>query len=247
MDKEYVLQHGGYMNRAALVVLLVGMTAPAVAQEMRMPAMERGVTTTGQAEVRLAPDRAWVTLGIEARAKKSRDAQQQAALVMQAVHRALTAAGIPADALRTVAFSLTPEWDYGPGRRTLRGYLVSNHVEVKIDDIGKVGDVLDDAIAAGANAVHGVRWDLREGEKVERDALRRAVEDAKQRAEVAVAAAGAKLGPVLRVHEQRVESPRPMDMRMLSVARGAAAAPETPISPGEIEIRASVTVTFSIL
>ena len=208
--------------------------------------MERGVTTTGQAEVRLAPDRAWVTVGIEARALKPQEAQKKAALAMQAVQQKLTSLGIPASAIRTVAFNLNADWDYSNNRRVLRGYVVSNHVQVMVDDLTKLADVLDQSITAGANAIHGVRWDLQEREKVERDALRRAVEDAKQRAEVAVAAASAKLGPVLRINEQRFEAPRPMDMRMLGQVSEAAANVSTPISPGEIEIRASVTVTFGI-
>lgn len=234
------------MNRAALVVFVLGLAAPAAAQEGTLR-MERGVTTTGQAEVRLAPDRAWVTVGIEARALKPQEAQKKAAVAMQAVQQRLAALGIPATAIRTVAFNLNADWDYANNRRVLRGYIVSNHVQVMVDDLAKLADVLDQSIAAGANAIHGVRWDLRERDKVERDALRRAVEDAKQRAEVAVAAASAKLGPVLRINEQRFDSPRPMDMMMRQTAEVAAAAPSTPISPGEIEVRASVTVTFGIL
>lgn len=233
------------MNRAALVVFVLAVATPAAAQEGAP--RERGVTTTGQAEVRLAPDRAWVTVGIEARAVKPQEAQRKAALAMQAVHEKLAALGIPASAIRTVAFNLNADWDYSNRTRVLRGYIVSNHVQVMVDDLAKLADVLDQSIAAGANTIHGVRWDLRERDKVERDALGRAVEDAKQRAEVAVAAASAKLGPVLRISEQRFDSPRPMDMVMMREAAQAAAPPSTPISPGEIEVRATVTVTFSIL
>lgn len=236
-------------NMAGLTVLALALAAPAAAQEMPMRGMmpERSVTTSGQASVRLAPDRAWVTVGIEARALKPQDAQKKAALAMQAVHQKLESLGIPKEAIRTVAFNLNADWDYTNNRRVLRGYVVSNHVEVKVDALDRLADVLDQSIAAGANAIHGVRWDLQHRDRVERDALRQAVEDAKQRAEVAVAAASAKLGPVLRITEQRFES-RPMqrDMMMRMEANAAAPAPETPISPGEIEVRASVTVSFGI-
>lgn len=231
-----------------VVVLALAVAAPAAAQEMPTRGMtpERSVTTSGQASVRLAPDRAWVTVGIEARALKPQEAQKKAALAMQAVHQKLESLGIPQEAIRTVAFNLNADWDYTNNRRVLRGYVVSNHVEVKVDALDKLADVLDQSIAAGANAIHGVRWDLQNRTRIERDALRQAVEDAKQRAEVAVAAASARLGPVLRINEQRVES-RPMrDMAMRMEASTAALAPETPISPGEIEVRASVTVSFGI-
>lgn len=232
-----------------LVVVVLALAAPAAAQETPMRMMsERSVTTSGQASVRLAPDRAWVTVGIESRALKPQEAQKKAALAMQAVHQKLESLGIPKDAIRTVAFNLNADWDYSNNRRVLRGYVVSNHVEVKVDALDKLADVLDQSIAAGANAIHGVRWDLQNRDRVERDALRQAVEDAKQRAEVAVAAAGSKLGPVLRINEQRFESrPRQIDMMMRAEAAAAAPAPETPISPGEIEVRASVTVAFGIV
>ena len=229
----------------AVLVLAV----PAAAQEMRHMAPERSVTTSGQASVRLAPDRAWVTVGVEARAQKPQEAQKQAADVMRRIQMQLEAIGIPADAIRTVSFNLQADWDYSNNRRNLRGYIVSNLVEVKVDDLTKVADVLDRSIASGGNTIHGVRWDLQNRDKAERDALRQAVEDAKQRAEVAVAAAGAKLGPVMRINEQRYDQPRPMDMMMRQSAMAPAAvpAPETPISPGEIEIRSTVTVSFSIV
>ena len=231
-----------------VIVAVLALAVPAAAQEMRGMAPERSVTTSGQASVRLAPDRAWVTVGIESRALKPQDAQKKAALAMQAVHTKLASLGIPKEAMRTVAFNLNADWDYSNNRRVLRGYVVSNHIEVKVDALDKLADVLDESIAAGANAIHGVRWDLQNRDRVERDALRQAVEDAKQRAEVAVAAAGSKLGPVLRINEQRFEArPRQIDMMMRAEVASAAPAPETPISPGEIEVRASVTVSFGIV
>jgi uncharacterized protein len=230
-----------------LMTAVLVLAVPAAAQDMRHMAPERSVTTSGQASVRLAPDRAWVTVGIEARAQKPQEAQKQAAEVMRRIQMQLEAIGIPADAIRTVSFNLHADWDYSNNRRTLRGYVVSNLVEVKVDDLTKVAEVLDRSIASGGNTIHGVRWDLQHRDKVERDALRQAVEDAKQRAEVAVAAAGATLGPVLRINEQRQGQPRPMDMlQRQEMAATAAAPPQTPISPGEIEIRSTVTVVFSI-
>lgn len=234
---------------AIAMTAVLALAVPAAAQDRPM-GPERSVTTTGQANVKLAPDRAWVNVGIEARALKSQDAQKKAALVMTAIQNELKTLGIPESALRTVSFNLHADWDYSNNRRVLRGYVVSNIVEVKVDDLTKVADVLDKSIAAGGNQIHGVRWDLQNRDRVERDALRQAVEDAKQRAEVSVAAAGARLGPVLRIHEQRFDfQPRPMmDMAMMrqSAAAPAPPMPETPINPGEIEVRASVTVAFGI-
>ncbi len=237
-------------TRIGMMMAVLALAAPAMAQDTRPAGPERSVTTTGQANVKLAPDRAWVSVGIEARAPKSQEAQKKAALVMTAIQTELKALGIPGNAIRTVSFNLHADWDYTNNRRVLRGYVVSNMAEVKVDDLTKVADVLDRSISAGGNTIHGVRWDLQNRDRVERDALRQAVEDAKQRAEVSVAAAGARLGPVLRINEQRFEyQPRQMmDAGMMRAQRAEALAmPDTPINPGEIEVRASVTVAFSIL
>lgn len=229
-----------------MAVLALGMqAAPALAQEHVHPAPQRTVTTTGQAELSLAPDQAWVTVGIEARAQKPQDAQRQAAEVMNRVHAQLEALGIPAAAIKTVSFNLNADWDYSNNQRRLRGYVVTNLVQVRVDDITKVADVLDRSIASGGNAIHGIRWDIADRVKVERDALRQAVEDARQRAEVAVAAAGGTLGVVSNISEQRYDFQPKTDMMMMR-AEAAQAAPSTPVSPGEIQVRSMVTVSFRI-
>ena len=229
---------------AAVVVLVV---AVAAASQDRLAAPgERVVTMSGQSEVSMAPDQAWVTVGIEARAPKPQEAQQRAAEVMNRVHAQLAALGIPEPAIRTVSFNLNADWNYANNKRTLRGYIVTNLVEVRVDDIAKVADVLDRSIAAGGNAIHGVRWDIKERVQVERDALRQAVEDAKQRAEVAVAAAGARLGAVVTITEQRFDYQPKTDMMLQRAEAAMDAAASTPISPGEMTVRSSVTVSFRI-
>ncbi|MDQ3070291.1 MAG: SIMPL domain-containing protein [Acidobacteriota bacterium] len=224
----------------------MALAAPAAAQD-RAAASERVVTTTGQSEIAMAPDQAWVTVGIEARAVKSQDAQKRAAEVMTGIQTQLAALGIPVAAIRTVAFNLQADWNYASGRRTLRGYLVSNIIEVRVDDIAKVPDVLDRSISAGGNTIHGVRWDIKDRVRVERDALRRAVEDAKQRAEIAASAAGGRLGPVTMISEQRYEVRQKMNTRMANAGGEALEVQAaTPISAGEIDVRATVTVSFRI-
>ena len=229
---------------AVAALLVLGLTAvPGVAQE-RAP--ERTVTMSGQAEISMAPDQAWVTVGIEQRAQKPQEAQRLAAEVMNRVRAQLTALGIPESAIQTVSFNMNADWDYANNKRTLRGYVVTNLLRVRVDDITKVADVLDRAIASGGNAIHGVSWDIKDRVKVERDALRQAVEDARLRAEVAVAAAGGTLGVVSNISEQRFEyQPKARLMEMRAGVAGAADA-STPISPGEIDVRASVTVAFRI-
>lgn len=204
------------------------------------------VVTTGEGVVKVAPDRVWISIAAESRAKNPRDAQRANADAMKAVLDKLKALGLAGDAIRTSGYDLQPQFDYVNGRQTLREYLARNSIEVRVDDVAKAGDVLDAAVGSGATSVSGVRFDLRDRTSVERDALRRAVEDARARADAAAAGAGMKVDRVVRIEEQRVmiPEPRPMMMARQSMVADAAGAP--PIVAGEIEVRVNVTMTSSI-
>jgi uncharacterized protein YggE len=123
--------------------------------------------------------------------------------------------------------------------------VVSNAIDVRVDKLDDLGRLLDSAVGAGATNVSGIRFDLKDRSAAEREAVRRAVADARARAEAAADGAGTKVVGVVRIEEssdRNVPPPMPM-MRM--EARAAAAA-ETPVAAGEIEIRATVTLTAAI-
>lgn len=225
-----------------LVGVIFVVPSTAAAQE---PASPPVVVTTGEAVVKMAPDRAFVTIAAESRAKTPSEAQKQNAQVMTAVQQRLKEARLPADAIRTLAYDLHPEFEYQGGRQTLRGYVVRNMIEVRLDDLSRVGEIVDLAVGSGATSVSSIRFDLKDRDSAGREALRRAVADARARADAAAAGAGRSVDRVLRIEEQRdvsVPPPRPM----MAMRAEVAAAPETPIVSGEIEVRAQVTLTASI-
>jgi uncharacterized protein YggE len=203
------------------------------------------VVTTGEGVVKLAPDRVWVSIAAESRAKSPKEAQRANADAMKAVLDRLKGLGLPDDAVRTSGYDLQPEFDYANGKQTLRGYLARNSVEVKVDDVSRAGDVLDVAVASGATNVSGVRFDLKDRGAPEREALRSAVADARRRADAAAAGAGMKVDRVVRIEEHRMMTPEPRPMMMARQSMVADAG-TPPIVPGEIEVRVSVTLTSSI-
>lgn len=203
------------------------------------------VVTSGEAVVKRAPDRAYVTISAESRAKTPGDAQTQNAAAMSSVVGKLKAAGIPAEAIQTTAIDLQPEFDYHEGRQTLRGYVARNSVEVRVDALPKLGEIIDASVGAGATRVSSVRFDLKDRDAAEREALKLAVADARARAEAAAAGAGMALGRVIRIEEHRqgvIPPPRPM----MAMRAEMAQEPSTPVAPGELEIRASVTLTVEV-
>lgn len=231
--------------RAFILVLMLGSASPLLAQESANAAGNQipSIVTTGNAIVRRAPDQAFVSVGVETRARTPRDAQAQNAQAMTAVQQRIAAAGIPKDAVRTTGYSIQQEFDFANGKRTPRGYAASNGVEVRVDAVERVGDVLDAMVDAGATSVSGVRFDLKDRAGAEREALRLAVVDGRARAEAIASGAGRTIDRILRV----VDAPQPRfkgaPQMMLERSVASAADASTPIAPGEIEIRAEVEVT----
>ena len=229
------------LRLAVLAVMILA--APAFAQDRQDPAV---IVTTGEAEVKRAPDRAWVTINAESRSKDPKEAQQLNVTAMNAVMQKLEGMNLGQDAIRTTAYELRPEFDYVDGRQRLRGYVARNTIEVRVDEITRVGDVLGAAVGSGATSVGGLRFGLKEQDTAEREALRLAVADARARADAAASGAGVQIARIQRIEEQRMtgpEPPRPM-MRMATESLAADAGP--PITPGTIEIRSVVTLTVVI-
>jgi len=202
------------------------------------------VVTRGEGVVTATPDRAFVTVQAETRASSPREAQRLNAEAMTAVRERLAEFALEPTATRTLGINLQPEFDFQDGRRTLRGYLASNSIEVRLDDLSTIGALLDAAVGSGATSVGGVRFDLRDRGELERRALQEAVADARARAEAAAAGAGVTIDRVLRIEEQGAMAPAQPPFRMAMQAEVGQAV--TPVAPGLLEVRASVTLTASL-
>lgn len=232
--------------RSALYSFFVVFAFPqsgALAQVPNPPTVST-VVTHGQAVVTARPDRAFVAIAAESRSRNSGEVQKQNATAMTAVLQKIEQAGVPKDAIRTVGYDLQPEFDYANGRQTFRSYVARNTVEVRLDDIDRVGVVIDAAAAGGATTITGIRFDVRNRAALERDALRQAVVDARGRAEAAAAGVGAVIDRIVRIEEDGAqEFPRPM---MAMTAQAMERSAPTPIEPSTIEIHARVTLTASL-
>lgn len=229
------------MKTTALALLSLLLCAPdAMAQTAEPPHL----VVTGDGVVKAAPDQAWISLGAESRSKNSKEAQQRNAAAMTAVMQKISAFGIAKDAIKTTAIDLQIEFDYVNGKQTPRGYVARNTVEVRVDDLAKLGDVLDAVVGSGATVIHGLRFDVKQREQVAAAALQSAVKNAMTKSHAVAAGAGRAIDRVLKIEElPGGGEPGPM-MRQYAMAARAEAA--TPVAAGEIEIRAQVRMTVAI-
>ena len=235
------------MIRLIPAMVMCAAVASSLQAQTPAPAAEGPVVVmSGEAIVKRVPDRAWVQITAESRARSPREAQKLNADAMSGVLQKLKAGGLAPEALQTRGYDLQPEYDYNNGRQTLRGYVARNTVEVRVDDLPRAGEIVDMAVTAGATSVGGIRFDLKDRAAAEREALRLAVEDARRRADAAAGGAGMKVERIVRIEEHRVTitpPPRPM---MAMRAESAQAAGEPPIEAGELEVRGAVTLTATI-
>lgn len=215
-------------------------SSPAGAQTVEPPHL----VVTGEGIVKATPDRAWISIGAESRSKVSKDAQQRNAEAMTAVMQKIAAFGIAKDAIKTTAIDLQMEFDYANGKQTPRGYVARNTVEVRVDDLAKLGDVLDAVVNSGATMIHGLRFDVKQREQVEAAALQAAVKNAMAKSQAIALGANRAIDRILKIEELSGGSePSPVPRQYAMAARADAS---TPVAAGEIEIRAQVRMTVAI-
>lgn len=234
-------------RRLFVFLLFVATAVPLAAQTSETGPQPSVVVTAGEGIVQAVPDRAFINITAESRASSPRDAQKKNTELMQPVLEKLRGAGIPADAIKTVFYDLQREWDYRDNRRVPRGYLARNTIEVRVDAIEQVGELLDLAVTAGATSVGDIRFDLKDRTKLEREALRLAVADARARATAAAGGASLSIARIVRIEEHGVVVPPPPPMPMMREAMMAKdEASQVPVSVGQMELRARVTLTAEI-
>lgn len=226
-------------------LLLAGLVPlPAAAQTtMSQPAAQDLVIASGEGVIKRAPDQAFVIVAAEARSRQPNEAQGQNARVATAIRARLAAFTLPDDAVRTMNVDMQPEFDWAGGKQTLRGYLATNVIEVRLDDVTRVGDVVDAVIAAGATRVTGVRFTLKDLQGHEEQALTLASAAALARAKAMASGVGRNIDRVVRLDETGSTSMPPPPSPMLMRAMAAQAdAPPTPVNAGDVEVRVTVTL-----
>jgi len=228
------------MQKLVMALCACAAISPALAQQP-----VSSIRVTGEARVTAKPDRVQIDIGVTTRAPTSQEASAHNARDVDTVLAAVRKA-TPAAELKTISYSLNPNYQYHPngGEPTIDGYIAANVVQVQLDDLGKIGAAIDAATQAGANQVQGIQFTLRDQDAVRAEALREAARRARAEAEVLAEALGLKVVRVLTVEEN---SPRVMPVRMFSraVAANAAATP-TPVEAGTLDVTADVTLSVEV-
>jgi uncharacterized protein YggE len=229
------------MQAVLALLLLVG-------RQAGPPPAPSVLVVTGNAQVLVAPDEATVRLGIVRQSPNAQAAQEQVNAVAQEILTAIAKVGIPSNQIQTARLVLSPV--YAPRTPDSRdaprivSYNATNSVSVRIDNLSLIGAVIDAGLKAGANQLEGVQFGLRNDLAAREQALKQAVEEARSKAQVMAEALRVNLAEVMEASENGVQI---LDRMESGVARGALAfATDTPVSPGQIQVQANVTIRFRV-
>jgi uncharacterized protein YggE len=227
-----------------MILALAAFLAFAQSSQTPIPPQPPVIVVTGNSEVLAVPDEAVVRLGIVRQAPVAQTAQEQANTVAQEILSAITKAGVPSKDIQTSRLVLSPVYNQrGPDQRIV-SYNATNTVSVRLDNLAIVGNVIDAGLKAGANQLEGVQFRLKNELPAREQALKEAVQEARGKAQAMADALRVSLAEVIEASEGGVSVvPR---MQSFAVGGAAPAQAATPVSPGEIEIRANVTIRYRI-
>jgi len=201
------------------------------------------LTVMGEATVRAVPDMALIRAGVTTQGKTAREAGDANARTMNEVIAALKTAGVADTDIQTVQLSVQPNFDSGRnGTNKIVSFQASNSVTARLRDIGKVSEVIDAVIAAGANDMGGIDFAVADPAKLMDQARTGAIADARRKAELYAKAASVGLGRVMGISEETAP-PEPVMLR----AAAPMAAKGTPVMPGEQVLQSSITVTYQLI
>ncbi len=234
---------------AAMFVALAFVSAPALAQmQERIPSLN----ASGEGYVMVAPDIAIVTIGVVTRSETARAALDQNSAETARVIETIRGAGVAEADIGTSGFSVSPVYEERPphvepmetvpAMPKVVGYQVSNEVRVTVREIGKSGAILDKVVTAGANQISGIAFDIADPQAAADEALRKAIADARRKAELMAAAAGVR---IVRVLDISGGGAMPMFARAEAMAFDRAA-PAVPVMPGQARVQANANIVFEI-
>lgn len=213
-----------------------------------VPPAEAGeLLVEGVGEVAATPDMATIRIGVETREREAADALAENNSQAAKIIAAAKAAGVEARDIQTSNLSVYPQYEAGtqgqprgddPPR--LVAFVVSNEVQIRIRDLDGMGALLTGLVDAGANQMGSVAFAVDDDAALLQEARKRAVADARAKAEAIADAAGLGLGPILSIEESGLsDGPRPRASYRMS-------AEAVPVEAGEMVISAGVRIVWAI-
>lgn len=207
------------------------------------------ITVSSSQEVYVTPDIARLVFSVNTEAATAQECQKLNSQSLDQVLGYLKSQGISEEFIQTSDYTLEPNYDWNSGR-TIIGYQMSARVTVSQIPIDQVGSLITNTVEQGANRVESVSYLSSQYEESYQEALKKAVDSAREKAQVLAEAGGCSLGPVIHMSEYMPDtSVRARDSYANYNAPGsmvAAKAEDMAVMPGQLKIEAQITVDFAV-
>ena len=211
---------------------------------------ETKITVNGTGEVRASADTAIISLGVNARDKDVLKAQQRVNETIAAIRTALIEQGVKEENINTDFINIYPLYDYSNDQEQLAAYNASSTLAIKVTDMESVGTLIDVCFAAGANTLNGISFSASDTEEAKTEAMKKAVTDAKKKAEILAEASGLKITGIEIISEGGVYSYQNNIGNVYSRTTGMEEPAEveedsgTVVQSAKLIVSASVSITF---
>lgn len=243
-----IFRQNASLMRATLLAagLVAGLSAAGPVQAQAAPAAS--ITMEGQGSVSVSPDMAVITARVVSTAKTADAALSENSAALSRIIAAVKKQEIEPRDIHTSGFGIFPRYKTASsssgGQRAIVGYEVRNGIEVNVREIGSLSDLLTLVVNNGANSVDGIRFEVSDPDEKLDEARKKAVEDARHKAEVFAEAAGVDLGGIVSIAETGTQMPRPVMMR--AEAKALPGSSPVPVETGEQTIGANVTIQWAL-
>jgi len=201
----------------------------------------------GKGQIVVEPDLANLTMSVETTNPNASDAVRENADKINKVLEALKSQVGKEGKISTSSYRLVPVYTYDENTKksVLTGYRVSNSIDIETKNLREIGTLIDTASQAGANRIESLSFDTDKRDEYRRQALVKAVQDAKETAETVANAAGVSILKIIQIKPSS-DIPVPIYKEFATSARVSAAPPPTQIEPGELTVKASVNIVYEI-
>lgn len=211
------------------------------------------ITVSGAGTLEVKPDLASVSIGITTSHPTADEARQENARIASRIQTSLRALGIAAADIQTSRYTFYPVYNTEISNSTssktkkIVAYTATNIVNVTVKDLDKIGPVIDQSIAAGANTIHSIQFNLQNAQNAKENALNKAVIDARNKADIIAKTLGKKIVNVLAVKDDGayIETQQYAHQTLMKSAGNHDFA-SIPIESGNMHVNASVSIVFEM-
>lgn len=232
--------------KALFAPLIAGIVLSNGIQAAESP--DRFVSVDGHATMTVEPDIATIRMAVSARAAEVDSARRE---VVEGTRRFLEFAedqGIDDRKIRSFGLSVQPQyrWNRDEERQEFVGYVVTRQLVVELDELDKLGAVMEGAVSTGVNQVQPPELKRSDERELRRRALADATRDARANADQIARSLNARLGAARTVTSSNVVVPDPRSFRVAQMAMEADTSGADTYSTGQITIEASVSAQFDL-